>query len=323
MQRLFWLAVLLALPFLMDDYLVGVASTIFIWATAGIAMMVLLGFSGQVSIGHAAFLALGAYGEALLIQHGIPFPLSIVVVAAATLLIGVLVGLPSLRFSGLYLAMATLAFAFIVEAFIGDMEITGGRSGMSVDDVIIFGTYINDPWTMYYLALVFAVLAYWLADNLVHSRTGRALQAIRDSEIAAAGMGVEIAHFKIIAFGFSASVTGIAGALLAHKVGYLSPDGFTLQQSIELLVLVVVGGLGALNGAIYGAIFIILLPVVLSITRDLLPARIAELPGLEAGVFGIVLIVVILFQPKGFDGAARAVKNWLRLITGSRRGSHE
>jgi len=300
---LVWLVLLAALPLVLDSFFIGVASSVLIWVIIGIGMMVLMGFSGQVSIGHAAFLAMGAYGEALLIQAGVPFPVSLIVVALLALVVGVAVGLPSLRFSGIYLAMATLAFAFIVEAVIGGMEITGGRSGLSVDDAKIFGLYLSDDLPMYYSSLVVAALTFWLADNLVRSKTGRAWQAIRDSEIAATSMGIGTASYKTIAFAFSASATAVAGTLLAHKVGYLSPDGFTIQQSIEMLILVVVGGLGSLMGAVYGALFIVLLPLALSLAKDRLPGGIAELPGLEAGIFGLTLMLVILFQPRGVRGA--------------------
>ncbi|WP_342640468.1 branched-chain amino acid ABC transporter permease [Rhodoligotrophos ferricapiens] len=310
---LVWIALLAVMPFLLNSFFIGVASSVLIWVIIGIGVMVLLGYSGQVSIGHAAFLAMGAYGEALLIQNSVPFPLSLVIVALCTLVIGVAVGLPSLRFSGLYLAMATLAFAFIVEAVIGGIEMTGGRGGMSVDDATIFGHSLSNDLPMFYTALVIAALVFWLANNLVGSRTGRAWQAIRDSEIAATSMGISIARYKTIAFAFSASVTAVAGTLLAHKVGYLSPDGFTIQQSIEMLILVVVGGLGSLMGAIYGALFIVLLPVLLSLIKDQLPPAIAELPGLEAGVFGLSLMLVILFQPGGINSA---VTRLLALIGG-------
>lgn len=318
-----WLAALLVLPFLIGPFFVGAMASVYIWAIAGIGMMVLLGYSGQVSIGHAAFLAMGAYGEALLVKAGVPFPLSALFIVVAAFGVGVLVGLPSLRFSGLYLAMATFAFAFIVEALIGALAITGGWGGMRVEDVEFLGYRLADDWPMYYVSLTFAAVVYWMANNLVRSKTGRAWQAIRDTEIAAAAIGVEIARYKTIAFAFSAACAAMAGTLIAHKVGYLSPDGFTIQQSIELLILVVVGGVGSLLGAIYGAFFLVLLPIVLSIVKNMLPDSFAQMAGLEAGVFGLALMLVILFQPGGINGAVEQVLRRLGVLIGYSGGRNE
>lgn len=316
---LLFVAALAVLPAFVGDYAVGILVSILIQVMIGIGMMVLVGYSGQVSIGHAAFLALGAYGEALLCARGVSFPLSMVAVVAGCALIGVLIGLPSLRFSGLYLAMATLAFAFIVEAMIGGVEITGGQGGMSVDDLSFLGRPLRRDRAIYPLALALVVAVWFLCRNLVGSRTGRAWCAIRDSEIAAASMGIDIARYKTLAFMISAGITGMAGTLLAHKVGYLSPDGFTISQSIEMLILVVVGGLGTLAGAIWGALFIVLVPVGLSIAKDHLPRVVGEFPGLESGVFGATLMLVILFQPKGIAGGVTSAIEALRRRFGANR----
>ena len=315
------LLVAAGLPFLLNSFFVGVVTSVLIWTIIGLGMVVLLGYSGQVSIGHSAFLAIGAYGHALLIGAGVPFLLSVPIVVVACLVVGALIALPSLRFSGVYLAMATLAFAFIVEAVIGDLEITGGRGGMPVPREKLFGYSLTQTNVLFYATLVLLVGTFLIARNLVRSRTGRAWASLRDSEVAAASMGVGIARYKTYAFAFSAATTALAGTLLAHKVGYLSPDGFTIQQSIEMLILVVIGGMGSLAGAFYGAAFLIILPVLLSIVKDNVPSGMGELPGLEAGILGAALIVFILFQPKGIDGAIRAVL--ARLKNGSGTGGND
>lgn len=316
------LLVFACLPFVLNTFFVGVLTSVLIWTIIGLGMVVLLGYSGQVSIGHSAFLAIGAYGHSLLIAAGVPFLVSEAIVVFSCLVIGALIALPSLRFSGVYLAMATLAFAFIVEAVIGDLEITGGRGGMPVPREKLFGFSLTQANVQFYVTLVLLVGVYLIARNLVHSRTGRAWVSLRDSEVAAASMGVGIARFKTYAFAFSAATTALAGTMLAHDVGYLAPDGFTIQQSIEMLILVVIGGMGSLAGAFYGAAFLIILPVVLSIVKDKVPSGFGELPGLESGIFGAALIIFILFQPKGLDGAVRSLGALLKRRFGSGGGDN-
>ena len=251
----FWYGLLAVLvvagPWLTTDFYVGELALVFIWAIAGIGLMLLVGYTGLVSLGHAAFLAIGAYTHAVLLGYGVPFPISVL---AATLLaagVGALVGIPALRMTGVYLAVATLAFERIVAYAIEHWQpVTGGLRGMRVPQPELFGVSLIDPHLFYYVCLAVLVVGLFAALNLLRSPTGRAFVAVRDSEISAESMGVNLARTKAMSFAVSAAFTGLAGALYAHKIGHLSPEAFTVQTSIQLLLLVVVGGLGSLHGVI-------------------------------------------------------------------------
>ncbi len=330
----FWyglLAVLvLILPFLMDDYYVGETAWVFIYGICGVSLMVLVGYTGLVSLGHAAFLGIGAYAHAYFIQHGMPWVVSVMLAVALTTACGLIVGLPALRMTGIYLAIATLAFSVIIQEVFSRWEsVTHGFAGMKVDKPVIFGVEFATDRSFYFLCLFFLVIVLWLTRNLLRAPTGRAWIAIRDSEIAAQSMGVNLAIYKSMAFAYSAAVMGLAGALFAHKIAFLAPDIFTILLSIQFLLLVIVGGLGSLHGAIFGAIFVALLPPLIAIMRDGVPASFADMtassgipvfqwvgdalgnflkkPGVEAGIFGLILVLVILLEPLGIYG------RWLKI----------
>ena len=307
--------VLLAAPFLLDEYYVGELSFAFIWATAGIGLMLLVGYTGQVSLGHAAFLGIGAYAHAFLIQHGVPFIVAMPLAGLVAGAVGFLVGLPALRMQGIYLAIATLAISVIFEQiFIRWESVTGGFRGLPVHKPELFGVAIDGEVGFYFLCLAILVLVVLAALNLLRSPTGRAWVAIRDSEIAAQSMGVNLAFYKTSAFSVSAFLTGIAGALFAHKVGYLAPDIFTIVLSIQLLLLVIVGGIGSLHGAMYGAIFVALLPSAIAIARDYLPESVARQPSLEPGLYGLIPVLFILFEPLGIYGRWMKLKLFFNLF---------
>lgn len=315
----FWyglLAVALVVaPLLLQDFWIGELSYVFILAIAGVGLMILTGYTGQVSLGHAAFLGIGAYTHAVLLKMGIPF---IVTVPTATLLtaaFGAMIGFPALRLTGVYLAIATLAFAFIVEQALSRWDsVTGGFAGFPVPKPEIFGITITDTVPFYFVALAFLAFAIWLALNLLRSPVGRAFVAIRDSEIAAQSMGVNLAAYKTLAFAISAGFTGLAGTLFAHKISYLAPDAFNILLSIQLLLMVVVGGLGSIHGAVFGALFVGSLPQLIAILRDYLPGVIARQPGLEPGIFGMILVLFILFEPLGIYGRWRKIKLYFSLF---------
>ena len=330
----FWyglLAVLvLILPLLMDEYYVGETAWVFIYGICGVSLMVLVGYTGLVSLGHAAFLGIGAYAHAFFIMHGAPWIVAMVLAVIITTACGLIVGLPALRMTGIYLAIATLAFSVIIQEVFSRWEsVTHGFAGMKVDKPVIFGVEFHDERSFYYLCLFFLVIVLWLTRNLLRAPTGRAWIAIRDSEIAAQSMGVNLAIYKSMAFAYSAAVMGLAGALFAHKIAFLAPDIFTILLSIQFLLLVIVGGLGSLHGAIFGAVFVALLPPVIAILRDSIPDSMNQLardtgvaplgmlgnavgeflrkPGVEAGIFGLILVLVILLEPLGMYG------RWLKL----------
>jgi len=299
-------------PWWASEYLLSQFNLVLIYGIVGLGLMLLTGFTGLVSLGHAAFLAVGAYTEALATAHGWSFPLSLVAASTLAAVAGIAVGLPALRLRGIYLAIATMAFGFIVEEIAARAEsLTGGNAGRSVAGLEIFGWPVNSEARFFGVTAVIAVALVFALRNLLHAPTGRALIAIRDSEISAQSMGISLARYKTLAFTISAAITGMAGALYAHKLRFLSPDQFTLLQSIEMLMMVVIGGLGSLQGAILGAAFFVALPQVLGEVKDWLPPAIGQAPGLQPTLFGLVMIAVVLYEPLGIYGRWSKLRIWV------------
>ena len=264
---------------------------------------------------------MGAYTEAVLAAKGWPFPLSMALAMALSAAVGVVVGLPALRVKGIYLGIATLAFGFIVEEVLARWEsVTGGNAGLAVKGVAAFGWSLGSSESFYWLCLVLAVLSTLAVLNLLRSPTGRAFVAIRDSEISAQSMGIHLARYKSLSFAISAALAGLGGALYAHKISFLSPDQFNILQSIDLLLLVVIGGLGSVHGAFLGAIFLIAMPQVISLAKDFLPDAIGQAAGLQGVVYGAVLIAFVLFEPMGLYGRWLKMRTWLQLAPFYRRG---
>ena len=304
------LLVLLAIPWVLPKYYVGEFAYLFIMCIASLGLMVLVGYTGQVSLGHSAFIAIGAYAHTWMLSQGVPFGLSLLMASALTGLVGLVIGLPAIRVSGLYLAMVTLAFAILTEHTIGHWKsVTGGFNGLSVGNPLIAGFDLSGIKPFYYLCLGVLVLVLLGLVNLVRSKTGRAFMGVRDSEAAAYSLGIWVAGHKVLAFVISAMVSGLGGALLAHHVRFLTPEGFGLILSLELVLMVTIGGLGSLRGAVLGAILISLLPTFISRIKPLLPDQIAKQFGLETFVFGLVLALFVLFEPKGLNG------RWIKFKT--------
>ena len=294
----------------MPKYVVGELSYVFIMCIVSLGLMVLVGYTGQVSLGHSAFIAIGAYTHTWLLAQGMPLLASMLIAAGFTGLLGLVIGLPAIRVSGLYLAMVTLAFAILTEHVIGHWKsVTGGFGGLAVGSPVLFGQDLSKLQYFYYLCLVMLVLVLLGLLNLLRAKTGRAFMGVRDSEAAAYSLGIWVAGYKVLAFVVSAVVTGLGGALLAHHVGFLTPEGFGLILSLELVLMVTIGGLGSLRGAILGAILISMLPTFISRIKPLLPEQIAKQFGLETFVFGLVLAVFVLFEPKGLNG------RWIKFKT--------
>jgi branched-chain amino acid transport system permease protein len=323
--QLFWYTLLLvglfAAPWLMPEYWLAQLTFVLIYGIVGLGLMLLAGFTGQFSMGHAAFLGVGAYTQGVLTNLGFPFPLAMLMSAALAGAVGIVVGLPALRLKGIYLGIATLAFGFIVEEVFARWEkLTGGNAGMHVKEPAIFGWKIDSSEGFYFICLVTAVLVTLGMLNLLRSSTGRAFVAIRDSEISAQSMGIQLARYKTLSFALSAALAGLGGALYAHKLRFLSPDQFSIIQSIDLLLLVVIGGLGSVHGAFLGAAFLIAMPQLISLTKDYLPDTIGQAPGLQAFVYGAVLIAFVLFEPLGLYGRWLKVRAWLQLFPFYRKG---
>jgi branched-chain amino acid transport system permease protein len=300
--------VVFVLPSFVSAFRAQQLAYVAIYLVAIIGLNILTGYTGQISLGHGAFMAIGAYVNTYLITKGVPFLISFPISGLAALAAGIAVALPANRMTGIYLAIATLAFSQIVEQVVVRWEsVTRGFQGMPVPAPDLFGYPLTKAWEFYYLCLVVLVVVVLAAINLIRSPTGRAMVAIRDSAISAQSLGVNLVQYKTIAFALSAFITGLAGALLGHKLKYISPDAFNIILSIQLLLMVVVGGLGSIHGAIYGAIFVGGLPQAIALMRDYLPGAIARTPGLEPGLFGLVMILIVLFEPLGIYG------RWLKI----------
>jgi len=290
------LAGLLVLPGFADNYILHVMARLFVYVLVALGLNLLVGYAGLVSLGHAAFFAIGAYTAAVLAEslHW-PFAACVVAAAAVTAVIGYLLGLPCLRLSGLYLAMATLGFTLIVQEMLLQLAvITHGSEGMSVKPAVIFGFKFDSDYRKYYLLLIVTIAMIVFARNLVRGRTGRAFLAIRDNERAAEAMGVNLAQYKTIAFAISALYTGLAGALSAFLVGFLDPQEFSFFLSIQFITIIILGGLASLLGSILGAGFLIILPELL-----------AGLDVWQALVYGVIMVLTIIFMPFGLSGAIR------------------
>ena len=304
-------ALVFVLPVFLSDFRAQQFAYVAVYLIALTGLNVLTGYTGQISLGHGAFTAIGGYTTAILMtDHGVKdiwtIPVAVLVAGAA----GFLFGLPALRLSGLYLALATFAIAVATPAVLKKFEgFTGGGSGKnlfgtpeltaSIHPVRFFGLELNFNNWLYYLSWTVALMGYVLAWLLLRGRTGRAFRALRDSETAAVSSGVSLARYKTLAFGVSAAYAGAAGALFAIATTYVNPDTFPISLSIFLLVGVVVAGLGSLTGLIAGAIFIQFLP--------LWAQDVSKSPGAPAVVYGVVLILVMLVLPGGFSGLAARI----------------
>jgi branched-chain amino acid transport system permease protein len=323
--HLFWygllMVLLVAAPWLFAEYWLAQLTFVLIYSIVGLGLMLLAGFTGLFSIGHAAFLGVGAYTQAVFVNMGVPFPIALLLAGTLSAAVGVIVGLPALRVKGIYLGIATLSFGFIVVEVLARWEsVTGGNSGIHVKHPNLFGVSVDSAAGFYFLCLVITVLATLGILNLLRSPTGRAFVAIRDSEISAQSMGIHLARYKTLSFSISAALAGIGGALYAHKLTFISPDQFDILQSIDLLLMVVIGGLGSVHGAFLGAIFLISMPQLISLTKDYLPAAVGQAPGLQGLVYGTVLIAFVLFEPLGLYGRWLKVRTYLQLFPFYRQG---
>lgn len=301
------LAVAIVLPFVVSGYHVSQLSQVLIYAIAMLGLNILTGFNGQISLGHGAFYAIGAYTTAILLDKtGIPYWATVPIAGAICLVAGFLFGLPALRLEGLYLALATFALAVAVPQilkFKGFDAWTGGVQGIQVDAPSApFGLPLNTDRWVYYFSLIWTIVLFVIARNLLRGRTGRAMVAIRDHPLAAATMGVDTSLYKSLTFGVSAMYTGIAGALGALLSAYVSPDSFPVLLSIKFLVGSVVGGIVSISGVFVGAIFIEFVP---NLADQLSKAA-------PDALFGIFLIALMYLMPMGAVGLVDLVGNRLR-----------
>jgi branched-chain amino acid transport system permease protein len=307
------LILLVVAPLLVKNFVVFQFTMIVIYAIAIMSLNVLTGWSGQFSLGHSAFFAVGAYVAGALMEHGnVPYPLALVVAGAACFVFGFLFGLPALRLSGIYLALATFSLAVAMPQFLKLAVFeswTGGVQGLVITKPDPpFGLNISQDLWLYYVVLAVALMLYALAINLLHSRTGRAMMAIRDNQIAASAMGINLAMYKTLAFGISAGMTGIAGGLAAVVVAFIAPDSYSIFFANNLFIGMVIGGVGWLPGSLAGGAFLVLIP------------NIAEQisKGLSGAVFGVFVLAVIFLFPNGAKQVADLLARGIRRATGLR-----
>jgi len=323
--HVFWygtlMLVLLAAPWLFTEYWLAQLTFVLIYSVVGLGLMLLSGFTGLFSLGHAAFLGVGAYTQAALTHQGVPAPIALVAAGVFSAAAGVIVGLPALRVKGIYLAIATLAFGFIVEEVFARWErVTGGNAGIHIGAPDVFGFKLDTDVSFYFACLAVTVVATLAILNLLRSSTGRAFVAIRDSEVSAQSMGIHLARYKTLSFAISAALAGLGGALYAYKLQFISPDQFDILQSIDLVLMIVVGGVGAVHGAFLGAIFLITMPQLINLAKDYLPPVVGQAPGLQGLVYGIVLIAFVLFEPQGLYGRWLKLRTYLQIFPFYRRG---
>lgn len=315
------MVLLVALPWLIDSFYLGEVTNVLIWSIAGLGLMLLTGQTGQVSLGHSAFMALGCYLCVNFMEAGMPFLVAFGLAGVLTGLIGAVIAIPALKLHGVYLSIFTLALAILGDDLVVILEPwTGGVNGKFAPAFSIFGVEINrwiNPAAWYFLALGTALFVTMLYRNLLRSPLGRAFAAVRDSEISAQAMGVDVARTKTMAFGLSCAFAGLGGALMGLFAGAFNNETFNFLISIQLLMMIIIGGLGFIHGAFLGAIVIAFLPQLLSILTDTLGT--SSIPGLEIGVFGMILIAFILFEPMGLYGRWLKIRTWLELFPFARR----
>lgn len=297
------LAALLLLPLIVrgNSYLVYVVTLSMVYSIATIGLNILTGCAGQVSIGHAGFMAIGAFGSAVLgVRLGVPFWISVPAAGFLAAAIGALMGIPALRLHGHYLAIATLGFGEAVRQLIEAWEpVTGGYQGIKPIPASFFGLVLKTDIQKYYVVLFITVLMVILAVNILRTRIGRAFNALRDSELAAMAMGISLPKYKTAAFGVSAFFAGVSGALYGYVVGTVFPSDFNLSLSLTLLAGIVVGGLGSIQGSVIGAVFMTLVPLLFS--------RVQFLPSI---ITGGALILTIVFLPYGLVSLDYKYRLW-------------
>ena len=319
--------IMIVLPFLVGEYYLAEATNTLIWALAGMGLMVAVGHTGQVSLGHAAFLAIGAYADSALMNAGLPFLLSFPIAGLITGIFGAIIAIPAVRMSGIYLAIATLAVFVIVEEMVIMLEpITGGVGGIMAPSIQIFGISFDRYGALqnfYWLILGVVALVAWGYANLMRSPTGRSFLAVRDSEVSARALGINVTRTKSLAFGLSTGVTGLAGALMGHYIGFYNYELFSIFISISLLLVVTIGGLGFIQGAFLGAILITAVPQAIAIARDGLNANfgidLGSVPGLDTMIFAVILILFIIFEPTGLYGRWLKIRVWFEIFPLARR----
>jgi len=310
-----------ALPWLSGPYTLYILNMTGIAAIAAIGLNILIGMTGQISLGHGAFIGVGAYaGAVLAVDFSFPFYLSIPAAGLITAMAGMVFGIPSGRLKGLYLTIATLAGQFIIEYVLVHWEgVTRGTMGITLPSPEVLGFQLSGDRSFFYIIFLSLAVLTWAAVNLTRTRHGRAFVAIRDNDRAAEGMGIPVFRYKLLSFGISSFYAGVAGAIWAYYMISVTTEPFNLTLSVEYIAMVIIGGLGSISGSIFGATFITLLNEGLRYMTDWLMNS-GGIPGFEINfapirelVFGLAIVLFILFEPKGLAEMWRIVKSNFKL----------
>lgn len=316
---LIFLATLVFIPAVASGFWMDVVNRILIAVIAATGLNILTGFTGQISLGNAAFLSVGAYVTSYLAgRWGLPFLVVIPLAGLATAAVGMVFGVPSLRLKGLYLAVATLAAHFVIEFVISHWEsVTGGVNGASVPAAKLGGLVLKGDRPLYYLILPLTVGLLLFAKNLFRTKVGKAFVAIRDQDISAEVMGVHVFKYKLLSFGVSSFYVGVAGSLLAYQARIISPESFPVTLAIDFLGMIIIGGMGSILGSIFGAVFITLLPELLRLGIAPLSSHFPELTtlfaSLKMGVFGLAIVLFLVFEPDGMAARWHSIKAYWKL----------
>jgi len=316
----FWfltlIAALIAFPFVASNYYIYMANYMAINVLVTVGLNILVGYTGQISLGHAGFFAIGAFFTVLLIgEFSVPFLPALVLSGIVAALFGFILGLPALRLEGPYLAIATLGFGMAITQVIGRWDIFGGRMGLQAPSLHLFGFYpITTDKGLYFVIVTITFLLTWAARNLMKTKVGRAFIAIRDSDIAAETMGVNLTYYKTLAFAISAFYAGIAGGLMAFMLGFINPSSFNFILSIYFLAYVIVGGVGTIFGSIMGGMVMTWLILMLDKVQDLpyigaLLMTVSErwmtvtgIHNVSSIILGLVIVLIVVFEPLGLYG---------------------
>jgi len=317
------LALAAAAPLFLDAYWLELLIRIGYYGIAALGLNILVGFTGQISIGHAVFFGFGAFASGYLSREwAVPVWAAIPLAGAWTAAVGLIFGLPAARIKGLYLAIATLAAQFILEDFFARAEwFTGGVAGSMAAPFEVAGFALDTPERFFYLVLGYVVVLYLAATNIMRTRDGRALVAVRDHYLSAEIMGVNLTKYRVMSFGLSSFYAGIGGALYGHYLGFVSVEAFTILLSIQFLAMVIIGGLGSIMGTLMGTAFMVLLPEAMDgIARGIEGSPIYEALNLQVGLnflkemaIGAAIILFLIFEPDGLAHRWRQIKAYWKL----------
>lgn len=307
-------------PLIFDEYMIHMLNLSAIAVIGALGLNILMGYTGQISLGHAGFMAIGAYTTAILgsLVPGMPSLLLVVISGIVTSVVGSIAAIPAFRLKGLYLALSTLGLYYILMLIIVKARtVTNGAIGLEIPKFDLFGLKIADSVQFYPILVIMALLSLKVAKNLLRTKTGRAWMAIRDRDLAAEAVGVNLRQGKIHSFITSSFYVGVSGSLLAYYTGFITPENFTLTVTINYVAMVIIGGMGTLAGVVAGAVLVTFLPVLIQFFTQTLHSFLpffevaSTLPYLERVCFGLAIVVVLIYEPDGLFGIWKTFKNYL------------